>query len=182
MFRRVSLYAISLHVAGTINMIWAASCSAQPGGQCTSKRITLDVARSTCEDADMRLCTLEELRARDCKGQTCGSNLDRARVWTSTTCGKAKFGSTLVSRASGWKRSGLCTMPDNRKKLRCCADDDRRLSPLSMDMGRVNLSTHTIAANEAEDDEEEDEEEQDEEDEEEDVSDRRLEFASPILV
>jgi len=158
-------------------MIWAASCTASPGGSCQKDKTNLADARSICEDADMRLCALHELRKRDCKGQTCGSNNDKQRVWTSTECGNPLHGSVLVSKAKGGKRSQKCTLPKTPHKIRCCADDeDRRLSPLSMDMGRVNLSTHTIAANEGEDDEE------DEEEEEEEVSDRRLEFASPILV
>jgi len=44
-----------------------------------------------------------------------------------------------------------------------------------MDKERVNLSSHTTAADEEDDDDDED-------DEDEEVTDRRLEFQTPILV
>lgn len=166
MFRRVSLYAISWHVAGTINMIWAAQCTAKPDGPCVEEKMSYVQARDRCANVGWRLCQLSELRQRDCKQVACRTNDNRQRVWTGTACGGQDF--MIVSKAKGGKRSNKCTDPKTPHKLRCCQDDVRRLSPL-------NLSTHTTAANEEDD-------EDDEDDEDEEVSDRRLEFATPILV
>jgi hypothetical protein len=119
---------------------------------------------------------LHELRQKDCRGVTCKSNNDKQRVWTGEACGNPLRGSAIISKAKGAKgpNSNICVLPKTPHKLRCCADDERRLSPLSMDKERVNLSTHTTATDE--------EDEDDEDDEDEEVSDRRLEFQTPILV
>jgi hypothetical protein len=99
--------------ASTINgACWTDSASAT----------SFEVAKSICDSAGSRLCTLQEVRQKATLGSGCRG--DFRNIWTSTICASGHF----VTRGSGnellsnGNPSTRCEEDTLKKAVRCCAD------------------------------------------------------------
>lgn len=92
--------------------------SKMPDGRCINNgSYTLADAEALCSDIGTRLCTYQEITARQAQGSGCG--LDSRYVWTSSTCGD---GMNIMSHG-GKGDDPLCKAPKEMSNgVRCCAE------------------------------------------------------------
>lgn len=101
-------------------------------GECVAEAISFRAAEQLCFDIGARLCSFEELDS-DVAGAT-GCSLDDKLVWSRSPCGSGSFRVRLGTSQGDSSDSSTSACQDRetgRAYLRCCGDDDSRVSDRS---------------------------------------------------
>ena len=110
-----------------------------------STGLTLDLARKACTDADLRLCTKDELLAGvgANAAAAAGCRFDDRNVWSSSNCtlkARPDLGPVGVAAVNYDTQKEDCLRNDKSAEVRCCAELAPTVAPSSSPSGAPSRS------------------------------------------